>query len=160
MQLWILRHGDAERETRHDPDRALTERGERDATAVGIWLAGVAPAALTVIASPYQRAQQTARAALGAFPGKTLTSVDWLTPDVDPRHALRELAELRVDAALLVSHQPLVSALCGLLVSGDYRAGPPLHTASLVELELDVVGAGCARLLSLRNAPDYRQAAS
>ena len=73
---------------------------------------------------------------------------------------LRELDNLRADALLLVSHQPLVSALCGLLVSGDYRAGPAMHTASLAELELDMIGAGCARLVSLRHAPDYAQKAS
>jgi len=158
MFIWILRHGEAERHTQHDPDRALTERGALEARAAGAWLAGVVAPELCVIASPYRRAQQTARAALEALPPLAIATADWLTPDVDPGEALRQLAQWRAAQVLLVSHQPLVSALAGLLIRGDYRAGPPLGTASLAELEAPVVAPGCATLRSLRHAPDYRNA--
>jgi phosphohistidine phosphatase len=67
-----------------------------------------------------------------------------------------ELAKLSCREILLVSHQPLVSALTGLLVDGDYRAGPAMGTASLAEIELSAVALGCGRLTSLRHAPDYQ----
>jgi phosphohistidine phosphatase len=156
--LWVLRHGEAERHTTKDPERALTERGSADARAAGLWLAGIAPSSLRVIASPYRRAQQTADAAMAALPQATLTTVDWLTPDFDPQESLRQLALQYSDALLLVSHQPLVSAFISLLVAGHYRAGPPMGTASLAELELSMPMAGCAKLISLRHAPDYRKA--
>jgi phosphohistidine phosphatase len=154
--LWILRHGEAERHTKHDPDRALTERGEADARAAGQWLAGVAAPSLLVLASPYRRAQQTARAAMAALPGATLTTVDWLTPDFDPKQSLQQLALFPAQQLLLVSHQPLVSSLTGLLIAGVYSAGPPLGTASLAELELPQMASGCATLRSLRHAPNYQ----
>lgn len=155
MQVWVLRHGEAERHTLNDPERALTERGADDARAAGAWLAGVAAPDLCVLASPYRRAQQTARAVLESLPGLSLATVDWLTPDIDPGDAVRQLAQRQVRQILLVSHQPLVSALIGLLTTGDYRAGPPLGTASLAELEVPLVAAGYATLKSLRHAPDY-----
>ena len=158
MHIWILRHGEAEREIRHDPDRALTERGKHDAKAAGGLLAKETSKDLIVFASPYKRAQQTAHAALKAMPHHRIITADWLQPDTDPHAVLKELDALKVHEILLVSHQPLVSALAGVLISGDYRDGPPLHTASLLELKLKSVGAGCAKLISLRHAPDYHKA--
>jgi phosphohistidine phosphatase len=54
-----------------------------------------------------------------------------------------------------VSHQPFVGALIGLLIDGDMRSGPPMHTASLVELDVPIMAPGQARLLSLRHAPEF-----
>lgn len=162
IRLWILRHGEAERETQHDPDRALTERGKHHARAAGEWLASVASVDLRVLASPYHRAQQTAKKVLKAFPEKNseknITTVEWLVPDFDPRAALDELATFRERELLLVSHQPLVSALIGLLVAADYRAGPPMETATLAELTMSIIAPGCATLCSLRHAPHYAKA--
>lgn len=159
IRLWVLRHGEAERETQYDPERALTERGEQHARAAGEWLATVASADLRVLVSSYRRAQQTAKNALLAFPEKNITTVEWLTPDSDPHAALDRLAEFGEREFLLVSHQPLVSAFIGLLVAGDYRAGPPMDTASLSELTMSIIAPGCATLCSLRHAPQYTKAA-
>jgi phosphohistidine phosphatase len=157
MRIWILRHGEAERETRSDPDRALTARGAEDAKAAGVFLSGIASASLRICASPYKRAQQTAQAAAQALPQRHIATVDWLTPDTDLPVVLHALEKLPRNDILLVSHQPLVSALLGVLISADYRAGPPMHTASLAELEIDTIGAGCAKLISLRHAPDFKK---
>lgn len=157
MRLWILRHGEAERHTQRDSERNLTAQGELDARAAGSYLASVAAPTLRILASPYRRAQQTAQCVLIALPGKIIATVDWLTPDDDPKIALGELAKLRDSEVLLVSHQPLVSALAGLLTHGDYRAGPAMGTATLAELDLSMVAVGCGNLLSLRHAPNYLQ---
>ena len=159
MRVWILRHGEAERETRHDPDRALTERGKSDAKAAGELLAKEISNELIIFASPYKRAQQTARAALKALPQLNIVTAGWLQPEADPQEVLKQLDKLSAHEILLVSHQPLVSALAGVLISGDYRDGPPMHTASLLELKLKHIGAGCAQLVSLRHAPDFHKAA-
>jgi len=162
MHLWILRHGEAERETQRDPERMLTTLGETDARAAGVCLADVytnkyadKAADLHFLASPYRRAQQTAQCALQSFPGKSLGTVSWLVPDADPLAAIRELEKLRIDHLVLVSHQPLVSALGGALLASDYRAGPSMGTASLAEFELSMVARGCATLVSLRHPPDF-----
>jgi len=158
MRVWILRHGEAERQTQHDPDRALTERGKHDAKAAGELLAKETSKDLMVFASPYKRAQQTAYAALKAMPQHSINTADWLQPDADPYAVVKQLDALSAHEILLVSHQPLVSALAGVLISGDYRDGPPMHTASLLELKLSHVGAGCAKLKSLRHAPAFHKA--
>ncbi len=157
MRIWILRHGEAERLTQHDPDRALTERGKQEAKTAGEFLAKEISSDLVVFASPYKRAQQTARAALKAMSHEKIITAEWLQPDTDPLDVLKQLEKLSAHDILLVSHQPLVSALAGVLVSSDYRDGPPMHTASLLELKLSQVGAGCAKLKSLRHAPDFRK---
>lgn len=159
MRIWVLRHGEAERQTQHDPDRLLTARGSEDAKTAGVILSKFASAALQIYASPYKRAQQTAQAAALALPHQNIATVNWLTPDTDPRLVLRALEQLPQSDLLLVSHQPLVSALVGVLIDGDYRAGPSMSPASLAELELTTIGAGCAKLISLRHAPDFSKAA-
>lgn len=165
MRIWVLRHGEAERQTQYDPDRALTARGNEDAKAAGVVLSKLVSPTLQICVSPYKRAQQTAQAAALALPHQHISTVNWLTPDIDPRVALGLLEQMRSleqsmhGDILLVSHQPLVSALLGLLIDGDYRAGPPMSPASLAEVELATLGVGCAKLISLRHAPDFTQAA-
>lgn len=159
MRIWVLRHGEAERQTQYDPDRVLTARGSDDAKNAGIVLSKFVPATLQIFASPYKRAQQTAQAAALALPHQHIATVEWLTPDTDPRVTLRALEQLPHNDILLVSHQPLVSALGGLLTDGDYRAGPPMSPASLAELDLSTIGVGSAKLVSLRHAPDFHKAA-
>lgn len=158
MRIWVLRHGEAERQTQYDPDRVLTPRGHDDAKAAGAVLSKFVSETLQICASPYQRAQQTAQAATLALPHRNISTVNWLTPDIDPREVLRALEKLPRNDILLVSHQPLVSALIGVLIDGDYRAGPSMNTASLAELELTTIGVGCAKLISLRHAPDFNKA--
>lgn len=159
MRIWVLRHGEAERQTQYDPDRALTLRGSDDAKAAGVFLSTIVTSALQICASPYKRAQQTAQAAALALPHQTIATVNWLTPDFEPNEVLRALGKLPLGDILLVSHQPLVSALVGLLIDGDYQAGPPMSPASIAEMELSKIGIGCAKLISLRHAPDFQKAA-
>lgn len=162
MKLWILRHGEAEHRKTTDPERALTNHGHKEALAAGHCLAKYAGAGLVVLASPYLRAQQTAEAVLQELgrPHTSLQTVSWCTPDDDPAAALDHLMAREEAELLVVSHMPLVSALAGLLVEGDACGGPPMHTASLVELDVPVVAAGVARLLSLRHPPEFRTADS
>ena len=103
-----------------------------------------------ILASPYVRAQQTAalvRESLG-FAGAVGT-VAWLTPDTDPRDVLKYLDEREGSEILLVSHQPLIGALGGLLLHGHRQEPLPMRTASLAELEGDIPAAGLMELLAL-----------
>ena len=154
LHLWVLRHGEAVAHAASDADRALTERGCADARAAGAWLAAAGSRPERVLCSPYRRARQTAEAVLESLPGLNLQVVDWLTPDTEPLLAIKHLSPL-LGPVLIVSHQPLVGALVGLLAEDDRDAGPPLPTAALAELDVPLCTAGWARLLSLRYAPDY-----
>ena len=106
-----------------------------------------------IIASPYVRAQQTAeqvRQALGF--SDPISTVPWLTPESDPKKVLQQLDLYAEEQILLVSHQPLVGVLIGLLVHGSFQHAQPMGTASLAELEGDFPLAGAMQLLSVRHA--------
>ncbi len=105
-----------------------------------------------IIASPYVRAQQTAelvRQALGF--SEPVTTVPWLTPDSTPRQVLAQLDKLGVDEVLLVSHQPLVGELIGVLVNDSAQQAQPMSTASLAELQGEFAIAGGMTLNSVRH---------
>ena len=146
MKLWVLRHGEAEPRANSDPERRLTAHGREQVLRSAAKLLG--QELQVILASPYVRAQQTAalvHEALGFI--KPVQTVTWLTPDTDPQDVISELDKLGLEHVLLVSHQPLVSCLVGLLEQG-HRQGPSMSTASLAELEGEWPLAG---LMTLRN---------
>lgn len=148
MRLWLLRHGEAEPRAASDAARELTGHGRAEVQQAAAQLSGRPLTA--ILASPYVRAQQTAelvRSAL-SFSGKVST-VAWLTPDSDPLEALKYLDERERAEVLLVSHQPFIGALGGLLVHGHRQEPLPMRTASLAELEGDIPAAGLMELLAL-----------
>ena len=149
MRLWLLRHGQAEPKARTDAQRNLTDVGRREVEGAAAPLRD--QSLQVILVSPYQRAQQTAeivRQALG-FTGPVET-VPWLTPDSDPADAMLYLDRRTEQRLLLVTHQPLVGALGGWLVSGHRDAPLPMATASLAELEGDLA-AGLMHLVGLRH---------
>lgn len=150
MKVWILRHGEAQPKARSDSARELTEHGREEVLKSADHLIG--KPVQRILASPYVRAQQSARLVhqvLGLR--EPIVTVPWLTPDSDPQRILTELDALGLEQVLLVSHQPLVGALIGLLAHGNYQQAEPMGTASLAELEGDYALAGSMRLLGVRH---------
>ncbi|NVZ99775.1 phosphohistidine phosphatase SixA [Pseudomonas gingeri] len=148
MKLWVLRHGEAEPQVRSDAERNLTAHGRQEVLRSAAHLIGQPLTA--IYASPYVRAQQTAqlvRDALGFEP--EIITVPWLTPESHPSRVLEQLDT--ADNLLLVSHQPLVGSLIGLLEDGHLRTAQPMSTASLAELEGDWPLAGAMTLNSVRH---------
>ena len=106
-----------------------------------------------IIASPYVRAQQTAalvHETLGF--AEPLRTVPWLTPEADVQQVIGEIERLGLEHVLLVSHQPLVGNLVGLLQHGHLQQPAAMSTASLAELEGEWPLAGLMTLKAL-NAP-------
>lgn len=66
MRLLLMRHADAVNAAADDFSRALSERGKADAASMGGWLKAVGLVPDRVVASPYCRALQTARAVMDA----------------------------------------------------------------------------------------------
>lgn len=150
MMLWLLRHGEAEPRNRTDAERNLTAAGRVEVERAAAHLQGQPLQA--ILASPYQRAQQTAeivRQALGL--SGSVETVPWLTPESDPADALLYLDRRSEQHVLLVTHQPFVGVFGGWLVSGHRDAPIPMATASLAELEGEHVAAGLMRLVALRH---------
>lgn len=146
--LCLLRHGEAEAMAPSDAQRRLTPRGEQQVRAAAEHLQSLG---LTrILVSPYVRAQQTAalvQQQLG-FTG-LLQTVSWLTPDSSPQQALGELDAFEGESLLLVTHQPFVGALGGLLVHGSRQQSLPMHTASLALLDGQSWAAGAMNLQAL-----------
>nr|WP_243433781.1 MULTISPECIES: phosphohistidine phosphatase SixA [Pseudomonas] len=146
--MWVLRHGQAESHAPTDAQRNLTAHGREEVLGSAAQLIGQPISA--IIASPYVRAQQTAqlvREALG-FEAEIRT-VSWLTPEANPLQVLQQLDG--ADNLLLVSHQPLVGSLIGLLQHGHLRDPQPMNTASLAELEGDWPLAGLMTLNGVKH---------
>ncbi len=150
MKVWILRHGEAQSRARSDAERELTAHGREEVLKSAVHLIG--KPLQKILASPYVRAQQTA-GLVHRFLGfsEEIITVSWLTPDSDPRQVLDHLEALGANEVLLVSHQPLVGALIGLLAHGSYQDAEPMSTASLAELEGEHVLAGSMKLNSVRH---------
>jgi phosphohistidine phosphatase len=106
QQLWFLRHGEAEpHETRPDPERRLTPRGEEQARAAGHALARLELPFHTVYSSPKVRAWDTATlacAALGLEPIAHAAIGDGFDRD----EALILAAGDPDDRVLVVGHNP------------------------------------------------------
>ncbi|WPO98587.1 phosphohistidine phosphatase SixA [Pseudomonas sp. HR96] len=150
MNLWVLRHGQAQNRAASDAQRELTERGREEVRESAAHLIGQPLEAILV--SPYLRTQQSAalvREVLGFAP--ELVTMPWLTPDSEPAEVIEQLEELPWEHVLLVSHQPLAGALIGLLQHGHYRQPQPMDTASLAHLTGDSPQAGSMTLVSARH---------
>lgn len=159
MQLLIVRHGEAQPYAGSDAERSLTPRGMEQAAAAGQCLAQLQVGFDAVWVSPYRRAQQTADILLPAAAVDTRhkQTVSGITPEDAPEQVLKLLQSAGVERLMMVSHQPLVSGLAGLLLSGHTHAGPTMGTASMVYLQCDMLQPGCGELLWLRHAPSYER---
>jgi len=113
MDLILWRHADAEPGTR-DLERDLTAKGRKQAQRVADWLREWLPGEARVLASPANRARQTAEALTRSFatdaalaPGsgadQVLAAAGW--PDED-------------GAVLIVGHQPTLGRAAALALTG------------------------------------------
>jgi phosphohistidine phosphatase len=141
MRLWLLRHGEAQRFAPQDALRALTEQGRQEVLESASRLRGRPLEA--ILASPYLRARQTAELVAQAldYPG-VVEIQPWLTPDSDPADALDQLFRRPEAELLVVTHQPFVGSLAGLLLHGHRQSPLPMGTAALLGLQGDYLLAG------------------
>lgn len=152
MELFLLRHGNAESSAPKDSERQLSAAGREELRAV----LGSCQEALAkvdcVLVSPYVRAQQSceiAREYLAHITDEQQYTVDFLKPTGSPRAVFDWAANANCGAVLMVTHQPLVGTLldelCGF-EPGLYRMG----TAALAAVDAEVVARGLGDFLWLK----------
>jgi phosphohistidine phosphatase len=154
MNLYLLRHGLAvEPGTRgfsNDSERPLTPKGERK-----LWRIAEAMEALKlsfdlILSSPYVRARQTAEIVAEAFNArKNLECTETLAPSGEPKKLLKRVANVSPapEDVLLVGHEPYLSELVSLLVSGERGSSVVMKKGGLCKLEVNSLRAGrCASL--------------
>ncbi|WP_412478015.1 SixA phosphatase family protein [Azonexus sp. IMCC34839] len=113
MDLLLWRHAEAE-DGEDDMLRRLTERGQKQATAMAGWIRAHQPKDLRIIVSPAVRTQQTAEAL--NLPFET-------NRKIGPNACVSELiaASGWPDAAgsvLIIGHQPTLGRMASLLLAG------------------------------------------
>lgn len=146
--LYIMRHGDAVSRAPTDSERPLSDRGRQEAESMIQHLLERPPE--RVLVSPYLRAQQTARIVLeglnshGHLP--VVETIPYITPDDSPTAAVGKLADFTDDTLLMVSHNPFVSILVGLLTEGHMQGGIPMATASIARITGSEIGLGTGDL--------------
>lgn len=152
MILYLLRHGEAEPRAASDAERALTTRGLNELADVGQRLRDLKPRIDLCLVSPYLRARQSAQVLLDALGQKPrINGAPWLRPDESPQQALRLLDNLMARAMtsgdlLVVGHNPLLSALGGLLMHGTTQNMIGLDTAEILCIECQHAEPGQGRL--------------
>ena len=163
MILTIWRHGEAG-SAATDRLRELTDRGTED---VGFGChqfhsmceeRGI-PQPELLLYSEWVRTTQTAEIIGLAFNHAPRKRCKALIPGRRPEDVELDLIsrlqqEPALQHVLLVSHQPLVSALVEHLL-GDYSQVPPLMPGALATLEMEVPAAGCATLRFSAHPPNF-----
>ena len=119
MEIYILRHGEAEEQAtgRADRDRKLTGKGkQRLKTVLKIARsAGAAPE--LILTSPLRRAKETAAIAATILGCKRITETRNLLPGASPDLIWKEIGkDHKVDSIVLAGHEPHLSSLIGLLL--------------------------------------------
>jgi phosphohistidine phosphatase len=126
QQLWLLRHGEAEpHDTRPDPERRLTPRGERQSVAAGRALAALGLEFAAAFTSPRVRAAETARLACEEVGVEPVVHQP-LSGGFDADDAREVMAGQDADArVLLVGHEPDFSQVVSDLIGGriDLKKG-------------------------------------
>ncbi len=162
MILTIWRHGQAANAA-VDSERELTETGMDD---VGFGSDQFRqqcelrklPLPGLIFHSRWLRTSQTADIISRHFPQAALEAAEVLIPGSGinaVNHFLENYTEAAIEHLMLVSHQPLVSALVDHYLGESGRVAP-LVPGGFAVLDMDVVALGCADLLFSAQPPEYR----
>ena len=154
MEIYLLRHGLAvERGTPgydSDAERPLTDEGGRKLRDIAQAMRKMELEFDLLLSSPHTRARQTAEiVADGLKARKKLELSDALTPDGSPREVIEFLnrRKPKPDSVLLVGHEPYLSGLISLLVSGNRGFQVVMKKGGLARLDVDLLAhGGCAVL--------------
>jgi phosphohistidine phosphatase len=154
MNLYLLRHGIAVEPGTpgytKDADRPLTPKGERKLRNIASAMKALEMKFDRVIFSPYVRARGTAviiAKELGLE--KILEKCDALTPGGSLREVVDVLNHLKPvpENVLLVGHEPSMSELAALLISGETTVSITMRKGGLCKLTAETLRPGrCASL--------------
>jgi len=137
LKLYLVQHGDAKAKS-EDPERPLTEEGQRDVARVAAFAQRAGVQVVQIRHSGKRRAEETA-----AILAEHLAPIGGVAalPGLGPRDDADWIAELlsrETEPLMLVGHLPFMDRLSGLLVAGSQgRAVVKFQKGGIVCLELD-----------------------
>jgi phosphohistidine phosphatase len=131
-RLLLFRHAKAERpnEGKQDRMRDLTQRGRRNATSIGSYMASHALIPDCAIISPAKRAQETWKHAATAFSPPPSTMTQERLYDTSPHIIFSAIKDTpaNVHLLLVIGHNPSLQELALMLIaSGEIDARERLH---------------------------------
>jgi phosphohistidine phosphatase len=153
MNVYILRHGIAVEHGaagyKDDDERPLTSKGERKIKAIAKAMKDLGISFDIILSSPLVRARQTAEIIAQALKAKErLELIEALAPQESAKPLIEFLIEQgAVKDVLLVGHEPFLSRLISLLISGSSGASVLLKKGGFCKLSSDGLKHGrCATL--------------
>ncbi len=155
MNLYLLRHGIAVDPGTpgydNDSERPLIPKGERRLHSAAVAMKKLELSFDLILSSPFIRAKQTAEIIASELKlKKRIEFFDGLVPGGNPKALIYALNELKPapEDVLLVGHEPSLSRLISLLVSGNADATAiEMKKGGLCKLEVAELHYGqCAKL--------------
>jgi len=162
MILYIIRHAIAapaggEAGEQDDSQRALTDKGRKKMRRIAQALKELKAPIDLILTSPYLRATQTARIlrkTLGLGKDKVVLAED-LMPAGEAEHLVNEIKDHFAAAGniALVGHEPSLSRLISVLVSGDPTLPILLEKGGICRLSIEKLQYGRCAILEWLLAP-------
>ena len=126
MEIYLIRHGIAEnydeagRAGLEDSERALTAEGAEKTANIARFLRKRVNSVDAIFHSPYLRASETAAIFYQEFPDSVLKELSYLRPSSPVIAAIPLLEECssKYESVALVGHEPYMSTLASLLLTG------------------------------------------
>ena len=152
MNLYILRHGKAcARSPKWHPDgtRPLSREGEKKMFNVARGIQSLHLSFDLILTSPYIRAFRTAEILAEVFESKKVFETSNLVAEAEPKAVIDEINESfpELSQIVLVGHEPFLSRLISILLSGKDDVSTNLRKGGLCKLSVKKLSFGpCATL--------------
>lgn len=152
MELYLLRHGIAAEkgtaEFARDSERPLTAEGTQKIHRIAKAMKELDLSFDLILSSPFLRAKQTAEIVAGVFGlEKALRFSSSLAVGGDPAMLVKEIKSASLQKVLLVGHEPYLSTLISVLISGHDGLDIVMKKGGLCKLSVDSLRlAKCATL--------------
>lgn len=154
MQVFVLRHGQAEPQKTTDEVRNLTVKGRADVAASVNFSLVELTKVQEIWASPLVRAQQTAQIVQDLLLAQGISIVikttDLITPESNPSGLFDSLQATNAESVLLASHMPFVGDFMDIFC-GSESGFHSMNTSSLALIECNAAAASCGELRWLRH---------
>lgn len=146
MDLYLLRHADANTVAATDDARPLSEKGISQAKKVGRFCKDHNIKPEIILTSPVLRAAETAEIVAEIIKGELMVE-PWLACGMHPETAMEELRGYeRFESVMIVGHQPDFSLLAAHILGLQDNEQISIRKASLTHLELGAFLFGSGRL--------------
>lgn len=150
MQVLVVRHAIAQERSPDIPEetRTLTPKGRKRMRRAARGLKTAVPRIDILATSPLARARQTSQIILQAYGDLKVTTLSTLMPESPVPGILKWLKHQKVRTIALVGHEPHLSRMTGLLLTGSEKPFLTLKKGGACLLEISGTTApGRAKLL-------------